>query len=105
MNLFDIYIYYISWESGGKPRPVLVFSLQDEIASVYAVTSQYAKKSNAIRAGFFKINDWASAGLDVESYIDTINYFDIPVSLFKNKKPIGALTETDKKRLIEFLSK
>ena len=105
MNLFEIYISYISWGSGGKLRPVLVFSLENGVASVYSVTSQYANKSEAIRKKFFKIDDWAAAGLDAQSYVDTISYFDIPVSFLQNKTPIGQLTESDKIRLKDFLSK
>ena len=80
------------------------FSLKNGIASVYSVTSQYASKSAPIRERFFKIDEWASAGLDVQSYVDTISYFDIPVSLLKNQTPIGKLSEADKQNFIEFLS-
>ena len=105
MKPFELYITYISWGSDGKYRPVLVFALKDETAFVYSVTSQYESKSEAIRARYFKINDWVHAGLDKQSYVDTKSYFPVPVSALKNKAPIGELSKEDKLRLLDFLTK
>ena len=105
MKPFEIYISYISWGSDGKRRPVLVFDLKDETAYVHPITSQYESKSEAIRARYFKINDWTHAGLDKQSYVDTKSYFPIPVSALKDKAPIGELSVEDKKRFLEFVMK
>jgi len=105
MNIFELYISYISWGNDGKHRPVLVFSLENDIASVYSVTSKYDNKSSSIQKEYFKITDWQQAGLDKQSYVDTIDYFDVPVSLLEKDRFIGRLTKKDKERFIEFLTK
>jgi len=105
MKLFELYISYISWGNDGKHRPVLVFTLRDELAFVYAVTSQYENKSEAIREKYFKIDDWNYAGLDKQSYIDTGSYFPVPISALKNRPPIGQLSANDKQKLLEYLMK
>lgn len=104
MKPFQIYITYVSWGSGGKRRPVLVFSLTEETAFVYAVTSQYETKSKTMQAKYFKINNWSHAGLVRLSYVDTSSYFRIPLSFLGEKAPIGELSANDKLRLLEFLT-
>ncbi|MDR2921817.1 MAG: hypothetical protein LBU85_00565 [Treponema sp.] len=103
MKPFELFITYISWGSGGKTRPVLVLLLNEDTISVYPVTTQYENKSEAVKARYFKINDWQQTGLDRQSYIDTGILLNLPISVIKNKKPIGKLTITDKKRLLDFL--
>jgi len=111
MEPFELFITYISWtssssqESGGKNRPVLVLLLSEDTMSVYPVTTQYENKSEAIKARYFKITDWQQAGLDRQSYIDTGILLRLPISVIKNKKPIGKLTTADKDRLLAFLTK
>ena len=105
MKPFELYISYISWGGDGKYRPVLIFDLKDETAYAQSITSRYEAKSEAIRAGYFKIYDWTKAGLDKQSYVDTKSYFPIPVSALKDKTPIGKLSENDKQRLLEFITK
>ena len=105
MKPFEIYISYVSWGSDGKYRPVLVFALKDEAAYVFTITSQYKTKSEAIRVKYFKLNDWKHAGLDKQSYVDTGNYFTVPLSVLNDKAPIGELSSEDKQRLLEFLTK
>jgi hypothetical protein len=110
MEPFELFITYISWgssaskSSGGKSRPVLVFQISEETISIYPITTQYENKSKTIKTQYFKINDWSQAGLDRQSYIDTGILYDLPISVFENKKPIGKLTGEDKKRLLAFLS-
>jgi hypothetical protein len=110
MELFELFIAYISWGSpasqgsSGKSRPVLVFQISDDTISIYPITTQYENKSKTIQAQYFKINDWSQAGLDKQSYIDTGILYDLPISVFDNKKPIGKLSGEDKKRLLAFLS-
>ena len=104
MKPFDIYITYVSWGGNGKTRPVLIIGQQDAVVYVFNITTQYEGKSDAIRAGYFTINDWKAAGLDRQSYVDTNNVRDIPASAFDGKKEIGRLSAVDEKRLIEFIN-
>jgi len=105
MNQFDIFITAISWGNGSKSRPVLVILLNDASVLVYSITTQYDNKSEVIRARYFKMNDWAQAGLTKQSYIDTGTLIKLPLSVIKNKNPIGRLTIAEKQGLLEFLLK
>ena len=105
MNIFDIYITYVSWGNSGKKRPVLILEQQKTFVSVFNITTQYENKSEAIRAKYFKINDWQQAGLVKQSYVDTNAVRELPTAIFDGKTEIGMLTENDIYRLIEFLSK
>ena len=71
MDTFDIFIAYVSWSDGGKLRPVLVIEQQEDMLSVFNITTQYEGKSDVIRSKYFKITDWNQAGLNKPSYIDT----------------------------------
>ena len=104
MKIFDIFISYVSWNNGGKIRPVLILERQASVVFVFNITTQYSNKSESIRSKYFKINDWQQAGLEKQSYIDTNNVRDLPPSALNSKLKIGNLTDSDKKRLIEFLS-
>ena len=105
MKPFDIFITYVSWGGGGKARPVLVVIVGDDAVDVYQITTKYEDKSESMRAQYFKINDWVQAGLDKQSYVDTGTLIDLSTAAFKNKKQTGKLTEGDKLRLLDFLSK
>ena len=105
MDIFDIYVAYVSCLDSGKNRPVLVIELKETIVSVFKITTQYENKNDAIRSNYFKINDWSQAGLHKQSYIDNNMIHDIPISAFDGKTEIGRLTENDVFRFIEFLSK
>jgi hypothetical protein len=104
MDIFDIFIAYISWGNKGKNRPVLVLEKQDAIVSVFGITTQYESKSPSVRAKYYKIVNWQQAGLSKQSYIDTNTVLDLPTSALDNKSPIGELTKNDIQKLIEFLS-
>jgi len=67
MQPFEIFIAYISWGSGGKARPVLVLQSRGNGIFVYPITTQYENKSGFIRARYFKIDNWAEAGLGRQS--------------------------------------
>jgi len=105
MKPFDIFVTYMEWDGGGKTRPVLAFILGDYTVDVYQITSKYEGKSDAVRAQYFKINDWAQAGLVTQSYIDTGTLITLSMATFKDKAPIGELSAEDKQRLLEFLTK
>ena len=104
MEPFDFYIAYVSWGSDGKTRPVLVYFLENNEVTVFPVTTQYENKSNIVQANYFKISDWAQAGLHKQSYVDTGVPYKFSITAFKDKAPIGKLTDNDKIRLLEFLA-
>ena len=104
MKPFDIFIVYISWGIDGKNRPVLAFALSEDTTHVYQITTKYESKSEAVRSQYFKINDWAQAGLDAQSYVDTGTLISLSTATFRNKSPIGKLTTKDKLRFLEFLN-
>ena len=104
MNIFDIFIAYVSWGDGGKKRPVLILGQRTNSITVFNITTRYKEKSEDIRKKYFKINDWQQAGLDRESYIDTNDTITLPLSSVDLANPVGTLTESDVQRLVEFLS-
>jgi len=104
MNIFDIFIAYVSWGSGGKKRPVLILEKSVKDVTVFNITTQYETKSEAIRSKYFKINDWPQAGLDQPSYIDTNNTVTLPLSSVDIEHPVGTLTESDAQKFVEFLT-
>ena len=104
MSPYDLYIIHMAWGSDGKTRPVLVFIVDDNTVRVYQVTTQYENKSEEIKALYFKIVDWAQAGLDKQSYVDIGTLITLPINAFKGKTPTGRLSDADKLRLLEFLS-
>jgi hypothetical protein len=86
-------------------RPVLILEQQETVVFIFNITTQYENKSETIRNKYFKINDWKQAGLDKQSYVDTNIVRDLPPAALEGKSKIGKLTESDVKKLIEFLSK
>jgi hypothetical protein len=94
----------MSWDGGGKSRPVLAFILGKNIVDVYQITTKFGDKSKAIQAQYFKIDDWAQAGLTAQSYVDTGTLITLTLSTFKDKTPVGYLNENDKLRFLEFLN-
>ena len=105
MNIFDLFIAHIAWGSSGKLRPVLIIGQQEEIMSVFNITTQYEGKSEVVRSKYFLITDWKQAGLDKPSYVDTNTVRDLPKAAWDGKTAIGKLTESDTQGLIEFLAK
>jgi len=103
MKPFEIYVIHMKWGADGKIRPVLAFVINTETVGIYQITTKYDNKSENIKTLYFKIEDWSEAGLAHQSYIDTGTLISLPVPLFKNKIPIGKLTDNDKKRLFKFL--
>ena len=104
MDIFDIYITYVSWGNSGKKRPVLILEQGEAVVSVFNITTQYENKSETIRSRYFKINNWQQAGLDKQSYVDTNTVRELPKIALDRNSEIGRLTESDVQRLIEFLS-
>jgi hypothetical protein len=104
MKPFEVYIAFISWGTGGKNRPVLVYAIGNDLVRIYPITTQYESKSEAIRAQYFKITDWTKTGLAMPSYVDTGKRITQPINVFDALRPIGSLTEDDKKRFLTFMS-
>ena len=87
-----------------KTRPVLIIDQQDAVVYAFNITTRYKGKSDAIRAGYFKNNDWKATNLDRQSYIETNTLRNIPAAVFDGKKEIGRLSAADEKQLIEFIN-
>ena len=102
MNIYDVYIAYVSWGDGGKRRPVLILEQGVGGVTAFNVTTRYEGKSDAIRRKYFRINDWQQAGLSQKSYIDTNGTVTLPCSAVEH--PLGTLSEADVQRLLEFLT-
>ena len=104
MNPFEIFIAYLTWGSGGKYRPILALIVGGNSVDMFRITTQFENKSVFIQAHYFEINDWAQAGLDKQSYVDTGTLITLPLNTFKDRTPIGKLTKNDRCRLLEFLT-
>ena len=104
MELYDIYIAYVSWGSEGKRRPILILEANNGNVKAFNITTQYENKSDEIRVKYFIINDWKQAGLNKPSFIDTNKMILIPLPAIDINNPIGKLSETDETRLIEFMN-
>jgi hypothetical protein len=104
IKIFDIFIAYVSWGDGGKKRPVLIIENHETVVLVFNITTQYRNKSKTISSKYFKIIDWAQAGLAEQSYVDTNIVRDLPLRVLDGKTAIGRLTRKDKRRLLEFLN-
>jgi len=105
MNIFDIFIAYVTWGGGGKKRPVLILEQTAGGVTVFKITTQYDDKSETVRSKYFKINDWEQAGLNQQSYVDTNSTVTLPLSSVDLNHPVGTLTESDVQKFIEFVSK
>ena len=101
VEIFDIYIAYVSWGDDGKKRPVLVLERGISSVTTFAITTQHEEKSESIRSRFFKILEWQKAGLNHESFIDTNNTVTLPHSSIA--QPIGKLSEFDIQRFLDFI--
>jgi hypothetical protein len=102
MDPFDVCIAYVSWENGGKRRPVLLLAENGDYVTAFRITSKFDNKSDTIKAQYLEILDRQQAGLTKLSYIDTITSVKVPIAHI-SLPPIGKLTERDKLRLLEFL--
>ena len=104
MEMYDIYIAFVSWGSEGKRRPILIPDEKAGNVKAFNITTQYDGKNDAIRAKYFSITKWKEAGLDKPSYIDTNNAVLIPLPAIDINNPIGKLSAADETRLIEFIN-
>ena len=104
MELYDIFIAFVSWGSEGKRRPILILDVIDENVKAFSITTQYESKSEEIRVRYFVITDWKQSGLDRPSYVNTNNTVTIPLTAVDSNNPIGKLTASDERRLVEFIA-
>ena len=103
VDIFDIFIAYVSWGSGGKKRPVLILEQRMSEIVAFNITTQYEEKSEAVRSKYFKIKEWQQAGLCRQSYIDINDTVTLPLSSVDVEHPVGTLTESDVQNLMAFL--
>ncbi|GHU56496.1 hypothetical protein FACS1894132_13980 [Clostridia bacterium] len=96
MDEYSIWIAYVAWNDGGKLRPILIISENNDFVYAFSITTKYDNKSDIIKSQYFLINDWKISGLNEKSYIDTGDILDLQKSDIKSKKPIGELTNSDK---------
>jgi hypothetical protein len=104
MRPFDLFISHISWGSGGKLRPVILYAINAKFVVIYPITTQYKNKSKNIKSKYFRIDDWAKAGLHKQSYVDTGEKLKQSLSTLEGVITIGRLTKNDKQRFLKFLS-
>ena len=100
MNPYAIHIAYVSWDSDGKRRPVLVLSSNQKEAAVFQITSQCNNKSAVIQTQYIAIDDWRQAGLAKQSYIDVGRIIDLPIATVQ-PTPIGTLSKKDLRKLLD----
>ena len=105
MEMYDIYIAFVSWGKEGKRRPILVLDEKAGNVKAFNITTQYEIKSDRIRTEYFTITEWKEAGLDKPSYIDTNNAILILLPAVEIQNPIGKLSLTDEVRLIDFINR
>ena len=102
MVAYDIYIAFVSWAGGGKSRPVLILREGIDRIEMLGITTRFYGKSENDRSLHLRINDWRQAGLLQESYINATKVISLPRSAME--RMVGALTESDVRRLEEFLA-
>lgn len=90
--------------NGGKYRPILIIGGIGEGNRDHAfkITSQYATKSERIRAKYFEIHDWQAAGLRKPSWID-VNV-ELAVDALPEYRVIGKLSQNDRRLFTEFIN-
>ena len=63
MKINEIYTAFVSWQRGGKRRPVLILNINKNEVLVFKITTQYQNKSQYIKDKYYKIKDLSLAGL------------------------------------------
>lgn len=102
MRINEIYTAYVTWQNGGKRRPILIIETNEDDFSFLKITSKYKNKSEKIKSIYYPLQDWRDEGLRKQSYIDTgtlLNLSKSDVSL----NYVGRLTQKDKIGLTRFI--
>ncbi|MCI1974397.1 MAG: MazF family toxin-antitoxin system [Limosilactobacillus sp.] len=102
MKINEIYTAFVTWQNGGKRRPILIIETENNEFYFLKVTSKYSNKSERIKKIYYPLQDWQNEGLKKQSYIDVgtvLNLSKKDVSL----KYVGKLTIKDRKGLAKFI--
>lgn len=102
MKTNQIYTAYVSWNNGGKRRPVLIINDNGESVRIYSITTKYESKSKEIRKYYYKISGWQDVGLKKQSYVDTLNQIDLLKADIRFEY-VGRLSIDDRIGLAEFI--
>ncbi|MDR1016512.1 MAG: type II toxin-antitoxin system PemK/MazF family toxin [Coriobacteriales bacterium] len=101
--LRDIWVDYAD-EDAGKERPAVVLVVENDAGRV-GVLPVYSRRNKTYRPDALAIEDWAQAGLDHLSYIDTDNMLYLTaLRLGDDVTLAGHLSDTDLVRLVDKLS-
>ncbi|MFT4246342.1 MAG: hypothetical protein QM571_07550 [Micrococcaceae bacterium] len=92
----DVIALYVEFtnRSGGKRRPALALSYENQIITFYPITSKYANRSERIKAQYYPIKEWQSVGLTKPSYVDVGNELVSNISDVEVTR-IGSLSALD----------
>ncbi|MDR0299705.1 MAG: hypothetical protein LBI13_06440 [Streptococcaceae bacterium] len=103
----DIYYLSIAFEQkdGAKMRyTVEIGQVQLGLILLESITSQYAKKSDFIKAQYYPIKDWCDAGLKKPSYIDIGSRHLLKLQeMIQNSQYTGQLSLQDLEDLALFI--
>lgn len=104
MNTSDIGFCYVSFKGaeGGKRRPVFILSTTESEVTFFSVSSQYASKSDFIKAQYFEIVDWQGVGLPKASWIDIGSKRSVDISDV-NFDLVGTLPANEVNDLADFV--
>ncbi|MBT9670485.1 hypothetical protein GPK34_00340 [Secundilactobacillus kimchicus] len=107
MKSYDVVTAYVSFTqgNGGKRRSVLIIFDDGENLLVFSITSRYEKKSERIKAKYYKLQDWQALNLKKQSYIDTNQAYQIGREALTSFQVLGHLSQTDINGLDELLMK
>jgi hypothetical protein len=98
MDIGEIYKGFFPYAGSvaeGKVRPAVFLFRDGYNNAFYKITTQYGRKSDFIKAKYFPIKDWVSAGLHKPSFIDTNRYMNVDDDSVKEFVRIGSLTAKD----------
>ena len=104
MNINNVGFTFVTFgtTSYGKKRPVLITSTDDQSIQFFSITSQYEKKSEAIKKQYYPIEDWKEIGLSKKSWID-IGSLNRAAREDIQFEYVGDLTNRDLNGLAEFI--
>lgn len=106
MKTNDIVTVYVAFANGqgGKRRPVLVIDDMNGRVTFFNITTQYEKKSEAMKRVYYPMIDWQKAGLSKQSWIDVGTLRGLSkIQTGVVFKKIGKLSEFDSEGLNDFI--
>lgn len=93
LKINDVCICYVSWNTGGKVRPILIIRTGETSYVVFKITSSKGN-SLATQAHRYAIKRWREAGLDKPSFIDFSQRIELS-KMFLTFHQIGHLLRND----------